>query len=100
VGETDLEATIVRLLGAQRPLLEGAWQRLTLAKRAALRAVAKERGRGLLAAPVRAQYGLGPKSSVQRALAGLVADDWLTREDNRYVFVDSLQREYVLRETR
>jgi hypothetical protein len=47
-----------------------------------------------------ARYGLGPKSSVQRALAGLAADDWLTREGNRYVFVDSLYREYVLRETR
>jgi DNA-binding IclR family transcriptional regulator len=65
-----------------------------------LRAVAHEGGRGLLAAPLRTRYGLGPKSSVQRALAGLAADDWLTREGDRYVFVDSLYREYVLRETR
>ena len=95
-----LDATIIRLLGAQRPLLEGAWQRLTLAKRAVLRAVAHEGGRGVLAAPMRARYGLGPKSSVQRALAALAADDWLAREGDRYVFVDSLYREYVLRETR
>ena len=69
------------------------------AVRPVLSAVAREGGRGLLAVPVRARYGLGPKSSVQRALAGLAADDWLTREGDRYVFVDSLQREYVLRET-
>jgi hypothetical protein len=37
---------------------------------------------------------------VQRSLAGLATDDWLTREGDRYVFVDSLYREYVLRETR
>ena len=100
VDGATLDATIVRLLSAQRPLLEAAWQRLTLAKRAVLQAVAHEGGRGLLAAPVRARYGLGPKSSVQRALAGLATDDWLTREGDRYVFVDSLYREYVLRETR
>ena len=100
VDEAALETTIGRLLGAQRPLLEGAWQRLTLAKRAVLRAVAHEGGRGLLAVPVRGRYGLGPKSSVQRALAGLTAEDWLMREGDRYVFVDSLYREYVLRETR
>jgi hypothetical protein len=92
VDGVTLDATIIRLLGAQRPLLEGAWQRLTLAKRAGLRAAAHEGGRGLLAAPVRARYGLGPKSSVQRVLAGLTAEDWLTREADRYVFVDSLYR--------
>lgn len=95
-----LDATIVRLLGAHGPLLEGAWQRLTLAKRGVLRAVAHEDGQGLLSAQARARYGLGPKSSVQRALAGLIAEEWIARDGERYVFVDSLYREYVIRETR
>jgi len=100
VEAPTVDTTIVRLLGAQRPILESAWQRLTLARRSLLRAVAHEDGRGLLSATVRARYGLGPKSSVQRALAALATDDWITREGDRYVFVDSLYREYVLRETR
>jgi hypothetical protein len=95
-----LDATIVRLLGAQGPILEGAWQRLTLARRSVLRAIAHQDGRNLLSAAVRARSGLGPKSSVQRALGGLVAEEWITREGERYVFVDSLYREYVIRETR
>jgi hypothetical protein len=95
-----LDATIRRLLGAQRPLLDAAWQRLTLARRAVLRAVAGEDGQGLLSAAVRTRYGLGPKSSVQRALAILMAEEWITRDGDRHVFVDSLQREYVRRETR
>jgi DNA-binding MarR family transcriptional regulator len=95
-----IEATITRLLGAYRPMLEAAWQRLTLAKRAVLRAIASEGGRNLLAAEVRRRHGLGPKSSVQRALGSLLAEEWITRENDRYAFVDSLHREWVLRETR
>jgi hypothetical protein len=95
-----IEATIARLLGAHRPILEGAWQRLPLARRAVLRAIATEGGRGLLAAETRRRHGLGPKSSVQRAVAGLLADEWIAREGDHYVFVDSLYREWVLRETR
>jgi hypothetical protein len=37
---------------------------------------------------------------VQRAVAGLLAEEWIAREGDRYVFVDSLYREWVLRETR
>jgi hypothetical protein len=95
-----IEATIARLLGAHRPILEGAWQRLPLARRAVLRAIATAGGRGLLAAETRRRHGLGPKSSVQRAVAGLLAEEWIAREGDRYVFVDSLYREWVLRETR
>jgi hypothetical protein len=95
-----IDATIGRVLGAHRPILEAAWQRLTLARRAVLRAIATEGGRNLLAAEVRRRHGLGPKSSVQRAVAGLLAEEWIARERDRYVFVDSLYREWVLRETR
>lgn len=95
-----IETTIVRLLGAYRPILEAAWQRLTLSKRGVLRAIAVEGGRSLLAAEMRQRHGLGPKSSVQRAVAALLAEEWIARENDRYVFVDSLYREWVLRETR
>jgi uncharacterized protein len=95
-----IETTIARLLGAYRPMLEAAWQRLTLAKRAVLRAIASEGGRSLLAAEIRQRHGLGPKSSVQRAVEALLAEEWIARENDRYVFVDSLYREWVLRETR
>ena len=95
-----IDATIARLLGAYRPILEAAWQRLTLAKRAVLRAIAVEGGRSLLAAEMRQRHGLGPKSSVQRAVSALLAEEWIARENDRYVFVDSLYREWVLRETR
>ena len=95
-----IEATLARLLGAHHPILEAAWQRLTLGRRAVLRAIAAEGGRNLLAADVQRRYGLGAKSSVQRAVAGLLAEEWIAREGDRYVFVDSLYREWVLRETR
>jgi len=100
IASPMLQATTFRLLSAQHPILEAAWQRLTLTRRAVLRAVAREDGRNLLAAPVRVRYGLGAKSSVQRALDGLARDEWIAREAGQYVFVDSLYREYVLRETR
>ena len=58
-----------------------------------------EDGRELLSADVRARYRLGGTSTVQASLAALVREDILTREDGRYVVVDSLLREWIARRT-
>jgi hypothetical protein len=80
-------------------LFETVWQRLTLAQRAALRAVVLEDGRELLSADVRARHRLGGPSTVQTALAALVRDDVIARDADRYAVVDSLLREWVARQT-
>ncbi len=54
---------------------------------------------GLLGADVRARYRLGGASSVQAALAALQRQDVVTREDDRWVVVDSLMREWIARRT-
>jgi len=95
----DLHATLKRLLGEQEALLEAAWQRLTLAQRAALRAAVVEDGRELLSGDARARYRLGGASTVQASLNALVREDILAREGPRYVVVDSLMREWVARHT-
>src|SRR6478672_2157080 len=93
----DLHATLKRLLGEHETLFEGMWQRLTLAQRGALRATVLEEGRELLSADVRSRYRLGGASTVQASLTALVREDILAREGARYVFVDSLLREWVAR---
>jgi hypothetical protein len=80
-------------------LFEGAWQRLTLAQRGALRAAVLEDGRELLSADVRSRYRLSGTSTVQASLGALVRDDVLAREADRYVVVDSLFREWIARRT-
>jgi hypothetical protein len=95
----DLHTTLARLLAEQDTMFEALWQRLTLAQRAALRAVVLQDGRELLAADTRARHRLGGASSVQASLAALVKQDLLLREDQRYVVVDSLLREWVARKT-
>jgi hypothetical protein len=95
----DLHATLKRLLGEHEALFEGVWQRLTLAQRATLRAAVLEDGRELLSADARARYRLSGASTVQAALAALVRDDVLAREEGVYVVVDSLLREWVARQT-
>jgi hypothetical protein len=95
----DLHATLKRLLGEHEALFEGVWQRLTLAQRATLRAAVLEDGRELLSADARARYRLSGASTVQAALAALVRDDVLAREEGVYVVVDSLLREWVARRT-
>ena len=95
----DLHGTLRRLLGEQEALFEGTWQRLTLAQRGALRAAVLEEGRELLSADVRSRYRLSGTSTVQASLAALVRDDVLARENDRYVVVDSLFREWVARRT-
>jgi hypothetical protein len=100
VGLDDLHATLHRLLGEQEPMFDGVWQRLTLAQRAALRAVVLEHGVQLLAAETRTRHRLGGASTVQASLGALLKQDVITREDDgRYVVVDSLLREWVARST-
>jgi hypothetical protein len=95
----DLHATLARLLAEQETMFEAVWQRLTLAQRAAFRAAVLQDGRELLSADTRARHRLGGASSVQASLAALMKQDLLLKEDQRYVVVDSLLREWVARKT-
>jgi hypothetical protein len=99
VGLEDLHRTLTRLLGEQQMVFEEAWQRLTLAQRAVLRAVVLENGRELLSADVRNRHRLSGTSSVQAALTALVKQDVVQKEGARYVVNDSLYREWVARRT-
>lgn len=99
VGLAHLHETLKRLLAEQAIVFEAAWQRLTLAQRAVLRAVVLNDGRELLSAEVRNRYRLGGASTVQAALGALVRQDIIAREESRYVVVDSLMREWIARRT-
>jgi hypothetical protein len=99
VGLEHLHGTLRRLLAEQAVFFEATWQRLTLAQRAALRALVLEDGMGLLASDVRARHRLGGASSVQAALGALLREDIVTREGDRWVVVDSLMREWIARRT-
>jgi uncharacterized protein len=98
-GLDDLHLTLTRLLGEQHTVFEEAWQRLTLAQRAVLRALVLEHGRELLSGDVRARHRLPGASSVQSALAALRKQDVVMKADSRYVVSDSLFREWVARQT-
>ena len=59
-----------------------------------------EDGRALLSADVRVRHRLGGASSVQAALAALIREDLVARDESgRYAVVDSLLREWVARKT-
>jgi hypothetical protein len=95
----DLHTTLARLLAEQDTMFEAVWQRLTLAQRAALRAVVLQNGKELLSTDTRTRHRLGGASSVQASLAALVKQDLVLKEDQGYVVVDSLLREWVARKT-
>jgi len=99
VGVENLHATLTRLLGEQHTVFEESWQRLTLAQRAVLRALVLEDGRELLSADVRTRHRLPVASSVQSALAALLRQDIVMKEEGRYLVSDSLYREWVARKT-
>ena len=94
-----LHGTLARLLAEQETMFEAIWQRLTLAQRSALRAAVLQDGRELLSADTRARHRLGGPSTVQTSLSALMKNDILQREQQRYVIVDSLLREWVARKT-
>ncbi len=98
-GLDDLHVTLARLLGEQHTMFEESWQRLTLPQRAVLRALVIEEGRELMSADVRARHRLPGTSTVQAALAALLRQDIVTKDNGRYVTVDSLYREWVARKT-
>jgi uncharacterized protein len=98
-GLDDLHLTLTRLLGEQHTVFEESWQRLTLPQRAVLRALVLEEGRELMSADVRARHRLPGTSTVQAALAALLRQDIITKDDGRYATVDSLYREWVARKT-
>ena len=98
-GLDDLHATLLRLLGEQNTVFEESWQRLTLPQRAVLRALVIEEGRELMSTDVRERHRLPGTSTIQAALAALIRQDIITRDDGRYVTVDSLYREWVARKT-
>jgi len=95
----DLHAALKRLLLEQQTMFEAVWQRLTLGQRAVLRAVVVEEGQNMMAADTRTRHRLGGPSTVQAALAALAREDVIARDDDRYVVVDSLLREWVARQT-
>jgi hypothetical protein len=95
----DLHVTLTRLLGEQHTVFEESWQRLTLAQRAALRAIVLEDGREMLSADVRMRHRLSGASSVQAALTALVKQDVVMKDGGSYVVTDSLYREWVARKT-
>jgi uncharacterized protein len=98
-GLEDLHLTLGRLLDEQHTVFEESWQRLTLAQRAVLRAVVLENGRELLSAGVRLRHRLPGASSVQSALAALIRQDIVMKDEGRYVVNDSLYREWMARRT-
>ena len=95
----DLHRTLGRLLAEQQTMFEALWQRLTLSQRAVLRAVVIQEGRELLSADARTRHRLGGPSTVQASLGALLRDEVISREQDRYVVVDSLLREWVARQT-
>ena len=95
----DLHVTLTRLLSEQHTVFEESWQRLTLAQRAALRAIVLEDGREMLSADVRTRHRLSGASSVQAALTALVKQDVVMKDGGSYIVTDSLYREWVARKT-
>jgi len=98
-GLDDLHLTLGRLLDEQHTVFEEAWQRLTLAQRGVLRAIVLEDGRELLSAGVRLRHRLSAASSVQSALAALLRQDIVMKDQGQYFVNDSLYREWVARRT-
>ena len=99
VGVDDLHLTLHRLLTEHEMFFEAVWQRLTLAQQATLRAVVLAEGKEILGADLRARYRLGGPSTVQAALQALLREDVIAREGSRYVVIDSLMREWIVRRT-
>src|SRR6202034_4229833 len=86
----DVHAVTDSLVAGQSTYYELLWQQLSAGQRVALQAVAERGVVDIFSEAVRTEFGLGPASSVQRALESLDMKDILDRYRDKYFFVDPL----------
>jgi hypothetical protein len=86
----DVHAVTDSLVAGQSTYYELLWQQLSPGQRVALQAVAERGAVNIFSEAVRTEFGLGPASSVQRALESLDTKDILDRYRDKYFFVDPL----------
>ena len=93
----DVNAVLADLVAVQSPYYERLWQQLSLRQRGVLRAMCIASSDELLSEGVRQEFRLGPASSAQRALQGLMAQDIVDRYGGRYFFLDPIFGQWVAR---
>jgi uncharacterized protein len=86
----DVRRVTRRLVASQTQYYERQWEQLTSRQRAVLQALADRGAAALYSEPVRREYGLGPASTVQKALQSLDAQDIIDRYQDRYFLLDPL----------
>jgi hypothetical protein len=99
MGEADeevVDAALERLVRESGALFSAQWRSRQTADQRILRALAAEPGVALLSAEALHRYRLGPKSTVSSALARLVEQEVLARDDaGRYAYDDPFFRRWV-----
>jgi len=86
----DVRRVTHRLVANQTQYYERQWEQFTSRQRAVLQALADRGAEALYSESVRREYGLGPASTVQKALQSLDAQDIIDRYQDRYFFLDPL----------
>jgi hypothetical protein len=95
IVKEDVQEVIDRLVGSQSLYYERVWEQFPTRQRALLHALAHRGPDELLSQSVREGYGLGPASSVQRALQALTGKDVLDRYQGKYFFLDPLLKQWI-----
>jgi hypothetical protein len=85
----EVARVIARLVASHSQYYERLWEQLALKQRAVLLALTV-RPEAIYHEAVRQEFGLGPTSSVQRALQGLQKQEVISRYRQSYVFLDPL----------
>lgn len=90
IGVEDIGWVTHRLVASQAQYYERLWEQLASRQRAVLMALAERGVRALYSEAVRQVHGLGPASTVQKALQSLDAQDIIDRYQRQYFFLDPL----------
>ena len=88
--EEDVRAVVEQLKQSQSDYYERLWEQLSRRQRAVLQALAIRGTSAIYSQAVRNEYGLGPSSSVQKALYALDEQDILDQYKGSPFFVDPI----------
>lgn len=95
INQNYLKQCVMSLTEKNSPYYENEWAKFSIVQKNVLKAIAAGYKNNLFSVEVRKRFDLNSIGGIQKALAALMASQYITREDNMYLFDDIWFKEWI-----